>query len=57
MLLRIRIDAGGVPGEVRIARSSGAVLLDEAARRGVARAAPLPAGKGWVEIPVRFRLR
>ena len=57
VLLRIRIGAGGVPREIRVARSSGALLLDEAARRGVVRAAPLPSDPGWVEVPVRFRLR
>jgi protein TonB len=57
VLLRIRIGRGGVPREIRIARSSGAPLLDAAARRGVVRAAPLPEGPGWVEVPVRFRLR
>lgn len=57
VLLRIHIGTGGVPREIRIARSSGARLLDEAARRGVVRAAPLPEGPGWVEVPVRFRLR
>jgi protein TonB len=57
VLLRIRIGAGGVPKEIRIARSSGARLLDDAARRGVVRAAPLPSAPGWVEVPVHFRLR
>lgn len=57
VLLRIRIGAEGVPKEVRIARSSGARLLDDAARRGVVRAAPLPSAPGWVEVPVHFRLR
>jgi protein TonB len=57
VLLRIRIGAEGVPKEIRIARSSGARLLDDAARRGVVRAAPLPSAPGWVEVPVRFRLR
>ena len=57
VLLRIRIGAEGVPKEIRIARSSGARLLDDAARRGVVRAAPLPSAPGWVEVPVHFRLR
>jgi len=57
VLLRIRIDPGGVPGEIRIARSSGLRILDDAARRGVVLAAPLPSAPGWVEVPVRFRLR
>ena len=57
VLLRIHIETGGVPNEIRVARSSGARLLDDAARRGVVRAAPLPSSPGWVEVPVRFRLR
>lgn len=57
VLLRIHIETGGIPDEIRVARSSGARLLDDAARRGVVRAAPLPSAPGWVEIPVRFRLR
>ena len=57
VLLRIRIGTGGVPREIRIARSSGAPRLDEAASRGVVRAAPLPSDPGWMEVPVRFRLR
>ncbi len=57
VLLRIHVATGGVPNEVRIARSSGARLLDDAARRGVVSAAPLPSAPGWVEVPVRFRLR
>lgn len=57
VLLRIRIGSGGVPVEIGIVRSSGAALLDDAARRGVVRAAPLPGAPGWVEVPVRFRLR
>lgn len=57
VLLRIRIGTGGSPGEIRVAKSSGARILDEAARRGVVRAAPLPSAPGWVEVPVRFLLR
>ncbi len=57
VLLRIRIASDGVPREIRIARSSGVRLLDDAARRGVVRAAPLPSPPGWVEVPVHFRLR
>lgn len=57
VLLRIRIERGGVPSEVLIARSSGVWLLDEAASRGVIRAAPLPSDPGWVEVPIRFQLR
>lgn len=57
VLLRIRVGEGGIPKEVRVARSSGAMVLDEAARTGVVRAAPLPSIPGWFEVPVRFLLR
>lgn len=57
VVLRIRIGEGGVPGEIRIARSSGARSLDDAARSGVVKAAPLPSIPGWFEVPVRFVLR
>lgn len=57
VLLRIRIGEGGIPKEVRVARSSGARILDEAARTGVVRAVPLPSIPGWFEVPVRFVLR
>lgn len=57
VLLHIRIGREGIPQEIRIARSSGARVLDEAARDGVERASPLPSRPGWVEVPVRFFLR
>lgn len=56
VLLRIRIGEGGVPREIRVARSSGATTLDKAARDGVVRAAPLPSLPGWFEVPIRFSL-
>jgi protein TonB len=56
VILRILVAEGGIPGEVRIARSSGARILDDAARTGVVRAAPLPSAPGWFEVPVRFIL-
>jgi protein TonB len=57
VLLHIRVGEGGIPKEIRVARSSGARTLDEAARNGVVRSAPLPSTPGWFEVPVRFRLR
>ncbi|MBI5574903.1 MAG: energy transducer TonB [Deltaproteobacteria bacterium] len=57
VVLRIRVGDGGMPREIRIARSSGARVLDEAARTGVTSAAPLPSRPGWFEVPVRFFLR
>jgi len=57
VLLLVRVGIGGVPREIQVANSSGSRILDEAARRGVVRAAPLPSDPGWFEIPVRFSLR
>ncbi len=57
VILRIHVGNGGQPKEIRVARSSGTRLLDEAARSGVVRAAPLPSAPGWVEVPVLFVLR
>jgi TonB family protein len=57
VVLRIRVGEGGIPKEIRVARSSGARTLDEAARNGVVRAVPLPSLPGWFEVPIRFSLR
>jgi len=57
VLLRIRVGEEGIPKDIRVTRSSGARALDEAARSGVVRAAPLPSTPGWFEVPVRFHLR
>jgi protein TonB len=57
VLLRIRVGEAGIPKDIRVARSSGARALDEAARSGVVRAVPLPSTPGWFEVPVRFHLR
>ncbi len=57
VLLRVFVGAGGAPGEIRLERSSGIRRLDDAARRGVSGAAPLPSSPGWYEVPVRFSLR
>ncbi len=57
VLLRIHVGEGGIPKEIRVARSSGTRTLDDAARSGVARAAPLPSLPGWFEVPIRFSLR
>jgi protein TonB len=62
VLLRVLIGPDGETIEIRIHRSSGAVLLDQAAVEAVRRWAFRPALVGgravpaWVEVPVRFRL-
>lgn len=40
----------------RVARSSGAAMLDEAAMRVVAAAGPFPAYEGLLTVPIRFEL-
>lgn len=50
------IAADGQAREVRTLRSSGVGLLDRAAERAVAAAAPLPRVLGPLEVPVRFEL-
>jgi protein TonB len=56
-LVAFRIDRDGVPADIRTTRSSGSVLLDRAAERAVADAAPLPWVYGEVSVPVSFVLR
>lgn len=61
-VLRVLIGQDGETIEIRIHRSSGAALLDQAAIEAVRRWAFRPAVVGgravaaWVEVPVRFRL-
>lgn len=61
-VLRVLIGPDGETIEVRLHRSSGAALLDRAAKDAVERWAFRPAVIGgrpmpaWVEVPVRFRL-
>jgi protein TonB len=61
-LLRLRVAADGTTREVRLLRSAGNRLLDEAAQAAARRWEIAPAlqnGRAieaWVEVPVRFRL-
>ena len=54
--LRFSIDGHGAAQEVELARSSGHRILDQAARRTLARAGRLPWIYGRIEVPVRFSL-
>lgn len=54
--LRFSIDPHGAAREVELARSSGHRILDQAARRTLARAGRLPWVYGRIEVPVRFSL-
>ena len=55
-LIEFEITQEGRAAEIRTARSSGSALLDRAAERAVAEAAPLPRVYGPVTVPVRFDL-
>jgi protein TonB len=57
VLLRVLVAPDGFPREILLHRGSGSRRLDEAARRGVRVAAPLPSSPGWYEVPVRFTLQ
>ncbi len=60
--LRLLVGADGATREIRLHRSSGNRLLDEAALAAARRWEIEPASVGgrradaWVEVPVRFRL-
>jgi protein TonB len=51
-----RINSRGMPDEIRITKSSGYSLLDNAAKETIISAAPLPSVTGNIEIPITFRL-
>lgn len=57
VLLEFSINSGGLPENIRIARSSGFSLLDAAAKETVIRAAPLPVVQGSIEVPITFILK
>lgn len=62
VLLRVWVEPDGRPGDIRLARSSGQRLFDDAALRAVRHWRFLPARAGeqaiasWVEFPIRFNL-
>lgn len=62
VVLRVLVDAGGVPQRVEIARSSGHSRLDAAAREAVMRGRFRPvmrdgeAASAWGIVPIEFRL-
>ena len=63
VILEVLVDTNGLAGEVRVVRSSGYTLLDEAALEAVRRWQFAPGTEGGrptamrVKIPIRFRLR
>ena len=62
VIVRVFVDADGMPRQLQIAQSSGFVRLDEAALDGVRRARfkpPTENGRptaGWARIPIPFEL-
>ncbi|MBI2313532.1 MAG: energy transducer TonB [Betaproteobacteria bacterium] len=62
VLVGVRVSREGIPGEVRLAKSSGFEALDEVALEAVRGWRFSPARRGgepvasWIEVPVRFRL-
>lgn len=54
--LRFRIAADGSVEAVEILRSSGHRLLDEVSIQTVRRAGPYPIYRGWLRIPLEYRL-
>jgi TonB family protein len=51
------VDERGLPVDLKVLRSSGWKILDSAALETVNRAAPFPAIKGRIEIPITFKLK
>ncbi len=54
--LRFRIAADGSVEAVEILRSSGFGILDEASQQTIRRAAPYPLVRGWIRLPLSYRL-
>ena len=63
MLLEVLVAKDGTVASVRLVRSSGAEVLDKAAKKGVRKWTFHPGKKGheavemWVKVPIRFRLK
>jgi protein TonB len=54
--LRFRIAADGSVEAVEIVRSSGSGILDEASQETIRRAGPYPLVRGWIRLPLAYRL-
>jgi TonB family protein len=54
--LRFRIAVDGSIEAVEILRSSGSAILDEASQQTIRRAAPYPLVRGWIRLPLSYRL-
>jgi TonB family protein len=54
--LRFRMAEDGSVETVEILRSSGFEILDEASQQTIRRAAPYPLVRGWIRLPLSYRL-
>ncbi len=54
--LRFRVMPDGMIEEIEIVKGSGFEILDKVSVETIKRSAPLPYIKGWIEIPLVFRL-
>jgi len=57
VLVRFKVLPSGDIDGVKVVKSSGAAVLDEASVRTVYRAAPMPYVSGWVEVPMSYVLK
>jgi protein TonB len=63
VVLRVQVSVAGAPGQVAVAQTSGAPVLDEAALKAVQGWTFVPARRGdtpiahSVDVPIRFELR
>jgi periplasmic protein TonB len=62
VVVRVQVNAAGMPEALKVAQSSGAELLDETALNAIRGWRFSPARRGteavahWVDVPIRFRL-
>ena len=54
--LRFRLTPAGWVETVEIVHSSGFGILDEASQQTIRRAAPFPFVRGWIRLPLSYRL-
>jgi TonB family protein len=57
VLVRFRVLRSGEVREVRVVKSSGAAILDEASVKTVNSAGPMPYVDGWIEVPMVYQLQ
>lgn len=57
VLAEFRLDASGMPENMKIVKTSSYAILDQAAKETIQKAAPYPAHSKRVEIPITFRLQ